>query len=76
MSDNIPLLREELQRLHEIVKRPDEAPGKGKRKSGDKEWAKQQIAQIHVMLFGGDCEVQMMRRLERLQKEINKIEQA
>jgi hypothetical protein len=51
-KEMLQVLREELQRLHEIVKRPDETPGKGRKKSGDKDWAKARIAELQKALVG------------------------
>lgn len=58
-KEMLQVLREELQRLHEIVKRPDEAPGKGRKKSGDKDWAKGRIAELQKALVGVATFVQM-----------------
>lgn len=48
----VELLKEELGRLHQILDRPLEAPGKGFPKSHMRDWAKNRIERIHDALTG------------------------
>jgi hypothetical protein len=53
MSDQlIPLLKEELQRLHQLIAKPEDAPGKGGKRCGNKDWARERITKIHQVLCG------------------------
>ena len=59
------IIREELNRLHALLNKPEEKPGTGHPKARTKEWARTQIEQIHLALTTPTVEIKPFGQQEK-----------